>query len=147
MHFEFNLSKFNFIYLPKAFLSSLPSLTNSSDLAFHLFSTIRSLGFYFDSSLSFKTQIYFVDFSCFYYLCHIKQISLFTFFLFLSCFDYCNSLYYNFLKATFYRLTKASNTATYLVFYIFPSLIDLYWLPFHYRYSKKLYFHVQNLFL
>ena len=55
MHLKLNLSKFNFIYLSKSksLPSSLPPII-ISDLTIYPSSTIRCLGFFFDSSLSFN---------------------------------------------------------------------------------------------
>ena len=154
MHLKLNPSKFNFIYLSKS--KSLPSSLSPimlSNLTIYSFSTIRCLGFLLDSSLSSNPQILSVASSCYFHLRRISQISsyldnaslkILVCSLVLSRLDYCNSLYFNLLKSTLYLLTKAFNSAARLVShtpkfsYISPSLVDLHWLPPHFRFSFKI---------
>ena len=117
--------------------------------------TICSLGSLLDCSLLFKPQILSVATSYFYHLRRIRQISsyldnaslkILVCFLVLFRLDYCNSLYYNLLKFTFYPLTKAINSAARLVAripkfsHISPSLINLHWLPLQFRSFFKICF-------
>ena len=154
MHLKLNPSKVNFIYLSKS--KSLPSSFPPimiSDLTIYPFSTIRCLGFLLDSSLSFNPQILSVASSCFYHLRRIRQIfsylddaslKILVCSLVLSRLDYYNSLYFNLPKSTFYPLIKAFNFAARLVSHtlklshISPSLVDLQWLPPHFRFSSKI---------
>ena len=154
MNLKLNLSKFNFIYLSqsKSLPFSFPPIM-ISDLTIYPSSTIRCLGFLLDSSLSFNPQILSVSSSCFFHLRHIRQISsylddaflkILVCFLVLSRLDYCNFLYFNLPKSILYPLTKAFNSAARLVShtpkfsYISPSLVDLHWLPPHFRFSFKI---------
>ena len=152
MHLELNPSKFNFIYLSrsKSFPFSFSSVTIFSDLTIYLSSTVRSLGYFLDSSLSFEPQILSVSSFCFYHLRRLSfhlgdaSLKILVCSFVLSRLDYCNSLYYNLLKASFYPLTKAFNSAarlfsnTLIFFHIFPSLTDLHSLPFHFHSSFKI---------
>ena len=154
MHLKLNPSKFNFIYLSKSksLPSSLPPII-ISDLTIYPSSTIRCLGFFLDSSLSFNPQILSVASSCFFHLRRIRQISsylddaslkILVCSLVLSRLDYCNSLYFNLPKSTFYLLVKAFNSAARLVSqtpkfsHISPSLVDVHWLPPHFCFSFKI---------
>ena len=155
MHLKLNLSKFNFIYL--SYSKSLPSplpLIIISDLTIYSSSLLRCLGFLIDSFLSFNPQILSVASSCFFHLRIIRQISsypddaslkLLVCSLVFSRIDYCNSLYFNLPKSTLYPLVKAFNFAARLishtskVFHISPSLVDLHWLPPHFRFSFKIF--------
>ena len=149
MHLKLNPSKFNFIYLSQnLFLLLHPIMI--SDLTIYPSSTLCCLGFLLGSSLSFNPQIFSVAFSCFFHLRRIRQISsylddaflkMLVCFLVLSRLDNCNSLYFNFSKSTLYPLTKAFNSAARLVSHtpkFSPSLVDLHWLPPHFRFSFKI---------
>ena len=123
-----------------------------SDLTIYPSSTIRCLGFLLDSSLSFNPQILSVASSCFFHLRRIRQISFYlddASLKILVCslvffrLDYCNSLYFNLLKSTLYPLIKAFNSAarrshTPKFSHISPSLVDLHWLPPHFRFFFKI---------
>ena len=154
MQLKLNSSKFNFIYLskPKSLPSSLPPIM-ISDLTIYPSSTIRCLGFLLNSFFSFNPQILSVAFSCFYHLRRIRQISSYlddaslkvlVCSLVLSRLDYCNFLYFNLPKSTLYPLIKAFNSAARLVSHtskfshISPSLVDLHWLPPHFRFSFEI---------
>ena len=153
MHLKLNPSKFNFIYLSKskALPSSIPPII-ISDLTIYPSSAIRCLGFLLDFSLSFNPQILFVASSCFFHLRRIRQISsylddaslkILVCSLVLSRFDYCKSFYFNLSKSTLYPLVKVFNSVARLVSrtpkfsHISPSLVDLHWLPPHFRFSFK----------
>ena len=154
MHLKLNLSKFDFIYLSKTkSLFSFFSPIIISYLTIYPFSTIRCFGFLLDSSFFFNSQLFSAAFSCFFHLRRIRQISfylddaslkIFVCSFVLSRLDYCNSLYFNLPKSTFYPLTKAFNFAACLVSHIpkfshiFPSLVDLHWLPPHFHSSFKI---------
>ena len=152
MPLKLNPSKFNFIYLSMS--KSLPPIM-ISDFTIYPSSTILSLGFLLDSSLSFKPQILTVA-SCFYYLRRIRKSSsyldgaslkiFFCSFVFFRL-DYCNSLYYNFSKSTFYSFTEAFNSAARLITHTPKfSFDDFHWLPFHFRSSFKIYFLMHKIF-
>ena len=154
MHLKLNPSKLNFIYLSKS--KSLPSTLPSimiSDLTIYSSFTIRCLGFLLDSSLSFNSQILSVASSCFFHLRRIRQISsylddgslkILVCSLVLSRLYYCKSLYLNLFKSSLYPLIKTFNFAARLVshtskfYHISPSLVDLHWLPLHFRFSFKI---------
>ena len=154
MHLKLNSSKFTFIYLSKSksLSSSLPLIT-ISDLTIYPSSTIRCLGFLLGSSLSFNSQILSVASSCFFHLRRIRQISsylddaslkILVCSLVLSRLDYCNFLYINLPKSSLYPLIKPFTSAARLVSHtskfshISPSLVDLHWLPPHFRFSFKI---------
>ena len=105
MFLKLNPSKFDLIYFSKSFrlIESLPSIDILSNLSLAPSSTIHSLGFTFDSSLSLIPHIKSVAKSSFSHIRRIKQLKLFqenpTLKLLVSSlilfrFDYCNSLYY-----------------------------------------------------
>ena len=147
LFFKFNPSKFDPIYFSKSsrLIEFLPSIDNESNLSLAPSSTIHSLGFTFESSLSLIPQIKSVPKSSFFHLLHIKQLKLFldnptlkllVSSLILSHFDYCNSLYYGLPETTLHPLTKAFNSAACLVSgphkfsHPTPTLISFHWLPY-----------------
>ena len=102
---KLNTSKFHFIYISESsrFIEFLPSVNISSNLSLAHSSTIHSLGFTYDSSLSLIPQIKSVAKSSFFHLRRIKQLKFFSDnptlklpvpSLLLSRFEYCNFLYY-----------------------------------------------------
>ena len=131
-----------------------------SDLTSYPSSTIRCLGFFLDSSLSFNLQILSVASFCFFtYVVSDRSLLLsmmpllgFLSALVLSQLDYCNSLYFNLSKSTLYPLTKAFNSAARLVSHtpkfshISPFLVDLHWLPLHFQSSFKICFLMYKIF-
>ena len=70
MFLKLNVSKFDFIYLRKSsrLIDSLASINIQSNLSLTLSSTTHSLGFTFDSSLSFMLKIKIVAKSSFFAL-------------------------------------------------------------------------------
>ena len=76
IHLKLNSSKFTFNFLSRSesLPFSFPLITNTSELTIHPFSTIHGLVLFLNSSFSFKLQILFIAFSCFYYLHRIRQI-------------------------------------------------------------------------
>ena len=126
MFFKFNFLKFDSIYFSNPFrlLDSLPSIGISTNLSLASPSTIHSLDFTFDSSLSLIPQIIYVAKSFSNHLRHIKRLKIFldnptlkllVSSLILSHFDYSNSLYYGLPETTLHPLTKAFNRAVPLV--------------------------------
>ena len=79
LFFKLNSSKFDLIYFSKSsrLIESFPTIIISSSLSLAPSSTIHSLGFTFDSSLSLIQQIKSVAKSSFFYLCRVKQVKLF----------------------------------------------------------------------
>ena len=126
MFLKLNPSKFDLIYFSKSFrlIESLPSIDISSNRSLTPFSTIHSLGFTFDSSLSLIPQIKSVAKPFFFHLCRIRLLKIFldnpalkllVSSLILSRVDYCNTLYYGLPETTLHPLPKASNIAARLV--------------------------------
>jgi len=74
MRLELNPSKFELVYFDKS--SSFPNLVLPPPAPLSLFpsSSIRSLGFIFDSNLSLIPQILSVTKSCFFHLRRIRQL-------------------------------------------------------------------------
>ena len=79
MFLQLNPSKFDLVYFSNFFLliESLASINVSSNLSLTPSSTIHSLSFTMDSSLSLIPQIKSVAKSSFFHLCRIKQLKLF----------------------------------------------------------------------
>ena len=151
---KLNPSKFELICFNKSDKSlTLPSLNISSDLSLEFSSSIRSLGFVFDSTLSLSPQIRTVAKSSYFHLRRIKKLmpflddatlKLLVTSLILSRIDYCNSLYYGLPFSTLYPLNKAFNSAARLVAraplfsHISPFLLHLHWLPLKFRIIFKI---------
>ena len=155
MHLKLDPLTFKFIYLSKS--KALPSsLTFHYDLRtnylslllYSLFCLFPWFLFFFQSS---NPPCCFFLF--FFHLHLIRQISSYlddaslkisVCSLVLSRLDYYNSLYFNFSKSTLYPLTEAFNSAACLVSHTFEfshislSLVDLHWLPLHFRFFFKI---------
>jgi hypothetical protein len=156
MRLKLNPSKFELIYFDKSSKSSsFPNLVLPSPAPLSLLpsSSIRSLGFIFDSNLSLIPQILSVTKSCFFHLRRIRQLlpylddpslQLLVSSLVLSRIDYCNSLYYGLPDTSLNPLYKVFNSAARLVSRTprfsptSPSLVRLHWLPLKYRMKFKI---------
>ena len=113
---------------------------------------VRDLGFRFDSSLDFRSQINQVVKVCHY---HIRNLYMVRKFLSRQCLvtlvgslvlsqvDYCNSLYIGLPKYQLRKLQSVLNRAARLIFLLpprtstTPSLIELHWLPVKARIEFK----------
>ena len=152
MSLKLNPSKFELIYFDRnGKLIQKPCIFSTNTIEPSNY--IRSLGFIFDSKLSFSNQILSVTKSCYFNLRRIKQIiaylddptlQLLVSALVLSRIDYCNSLYFNLPDITLKPLNKVFNYAARLVCrvplysHVTPLIICLHWLPIKYRIIFKI---------
>ena len=130
MFLKLSPSKFHFIHFSRSsrLILSLPSINISFYLSLVPYSTIHSLGFTFDFSLSLIPQKKFVVKSSFIHLRRIKQLKVFldnpTFKLLVSSLI-SSALYYGMPGTTLHQLTKAFNSAARLVSGLINSLFKL----------------------
>ena len=115
--------------------------------------TVRDLGLYLDSSLSFIPHINRVISACFYQLRQIKLARRYLTFssskllitsLIMPRLDYCNSVLYLLPKYQMQRLQAVLNASARLIFnrpfhcHITKLLVDLHWLSFPQRIEYKI---------
>ena len=150
MYLKLNLSKLSFIYLSKSkpLTSFLTLSTIFSDFTIQPSFTTRSLRFLFDSSL-FQTLNSFCCLPMFYHLCCIRQISFYLDDASLEIFV-CSLIFSLLTTAIFYTMIFLNLFSTLLLKFklcctpglsyshISPSLIDLHWLPLHFRFPFKI---------
>ena len=113
---------------------------------------VRDLGVHSDSQLSMKQHVAKVAASC-HYLRRLRQIRRcvgkevtirLVLALVISRLDYCNSLLVGLPQSTLAPLQRVQNAAARLVFelgardHVTASLIQLHWLPVHWRIQFKL---------
>jgi hypothetical protein len=114
---------------------------------------VRVLGVQLDAELSMKAYITKTTASCLYHLRRLRQIRrragedvtarLVQAFI-TSRLDYCNSLLAGLPRSSLDPLQRVQNAAAGLIFqlgpqdHVTPSLIQLHWLPVHYRVQFKL---------
>ena len=91
----------------------------TQSLCIRFVSTVKNLGFWLDSNLSFKHQITTLKSSCFHKLRNLskmkphllsKQLKILTQALVISSLDYCNSLYYGINASLLAQLRGGANT-------------------------------------
>ena len=96
----------------------------TQSLCIRFVSTVKNLGFWLDSNLSFKHQITTLKSSCFHELWDLskmkphlssKQLKILTQALVISSLDYCNSLYYGINASLLAQLQSIQNRACRIV--------------------------------
>ena len=121
---------------------------------------VRDLGVLLDAELSMKQHINKVSATCFYHLRRLRQVrrrigpeitTQLVLALVTSRLDYCNSVLAALPRCTVEPLQRVQNAAARLIFnlgrreHTTPCLIQLHWLPVHYRIQYKLCILMHNI--